>query len=360
MGRVNFNSYQMGISLESVWGFQYHPLSYRAFGLSKLDCYIGTFSVSCQWKSVDDNFIWTGSGVYGPNLRGARGSFWDELTLIRTKWASPWSLFGDFNIIRYPTERLGCQNFSQGMLDFSDFIDSHHLVDLDLEGGLYTWCSGSDQPSMSRIGRVLVSADWEEHFPNVSQKLLPRPLFDHSPILVKVGGMSRGKSSFKFENMQLKSEGFVDMVKNWWVGYFFSGPPSRILARKLKALKEDFKVWNKNIHGDVGLKKNRAMGDILKMDEKEFLGTMTPKEHHLREELKMEVERLAHLEEVSWQQKSCVLCIREGDNNTKFFHKMANSHRRRNQIKSIEVDGSRFDEESGIRHQVVQFYKSLY
>jgi hypothetical protein len=39
---------------------------------------------------------------------------------------------------------------------------------------------------------------------------------------------------------------------------------------------------------------------------------------------------------------------------------MANSHRRRNQIKSIEVDGSRFDEEAGIRHQVVQFYKSLY
>ena len=82
--------------------------------------------------------------MYGPNLRGARGSFWDELSLIRTKWASPWSLFGDFNIIRYPRERLGCQNFSQGMLDFSEFIDSHHLVDLDLEGGLYTWCSGSD------------------------------------------------------------------------------------------------------------------------------------------------------------------------------------------------------------------------
>uniref|UniRef100_A0A2N9GYT9 DC1 domain-containing protein n=1 Tax=Fagus sylvatica TaxID=28930 RepID=A0A2N9GYT9_FAGSY len=110
----------------------------------------------------------------------------------------------------------------------------------------------------------------------------------------------------------------------------------------------------------MGLKKNRAMGDILRMDEKEFLGTMTPEEHHLREELKMEVERLAHLEEVSWRQKSRVLCIREGDNNTKFFHKMANSHRRRNQIKSIEVDGSRFDEESSIRHQVVQFYKSLY
>ncbi len=236
------------------------------------------------------------------------------------------------------------------MLDFSEFIDSHHLVDLPLEGGLYTWCSGSDQPSMSRIDRVLVSTDWEEHFPDVSKKLLPRPLSDHSPILVEA---ARGKSSFKFENMWLKSEGFVDMVKGWWAGYSFNGPPSRKLARKLKALKEDLKLWNKNTYGDVGLKKNRAMGDILRLDEKEFQGGLTPEERLVREDLKIEVERLAHLKEVSWRQKSRVLCTREGDNNTKFFHKMANSHKRHNQIKCLEVDGIRFDEESDIRHQAV-------
>ena len=55
-----------------------------------------------------------------------------------------------------------------------------------------------------------------------------------------------------------------------------------------------------------------------------------------------------------------MLCIKERDNNTKFFHKMANSHRRFNHLRTLEVDGVVFEEESEVKNQVVQFYKNLY
>ena len=56
--------------------------------------------------------------------------------------------------------------------------------------------------------------------------------------------MARGKSSFRFENMWLRSEGFVDRVHTWWNQRSCVGTPSFVLAKKLKALKEDIVQWN--------------------------------------------------------------------------------------------------------------------
>ena len=125
------------------------------------------------------------------------------------------------------------------MENFFEFIEELYLIDLLLEGGSYMWSSGSDQPSMSRIDRALVFHDWEDHYPDVIQRVLPRPISDHFTILVELGGILRGKSSFRFENMWLKMDGFKDRVHSWWNRYSFSGTPSFVLAKKLKALKED-------------------------------------------------------------------------------------------------------------------------
>ena len=137
------------------------------------------------------------------------------------------------------------------MFKFSDFIAKHLSVDLRLVGGEYTWFQDYDIPLISKIDRVLMSADWKEHFLDVTQRTLPRVVLDHCPLLVEAGGMSRGKSPFRFENMWLKVECFVDKVRLWWNGYYFVGPPSYVLACKLKALKGELKHY-KHVFGDVG------------------------------------------------------------------------------------------------------------
>uniref|UniRef100_A0A2N9GXU6 Reverse transcriptase domain-containing protein n=1 Tax=Fagus sylvatica TaxID=28930 RepID=A0A2N9GXU6_FAGSY len=328
--------------------------------VERIDSKVGMFSVSCHWKSLGDGFEWVGTGVYGPNRDDSRSELWAELVEVRNQWSQPWCIFGDFNVVRFPSERRGCVRVTPAMEEFSDFIDGFNLIDLPLNGGLYSWCNGAANPSMSRIDRVLVSTDWEEHYPDVVQKLMPKPISDHNPVLLEAGGMARGKSSFKFENMWLKVPEFVDKVQKWWSGYSYSGTPSFVLAQKLKALKGDLKEWNRLEFGDVGIKRQQLECELQAYDEKESLSSLSPEEHILREVCKAELERVAQLEEVSWRQKSRSLWLKEGDNNTKFFHKMANSHRRYNYMDKVEVDGVVFEEESEIREKVVHFYESLY
>jgi hypothetical protein len=78
------------------------------------------------------------------------------------------------------------------------------------------------------------------------------------------------------------------------------------------------------------------------------------------EECRVELEKVALLEEVSWRQKSRVLCLKEGDNNMRFFHTMANSYRRNNYMERVEVEGVVFEIESEVKEKVVKFYESLY
>ena len=47
----------------------------------------------------------------------------------------------------------------------------------------------------------------------MSQRVLPCVIFDHCPLLVEIGGVGRRRCAFKFENMWLKVEGFVEKVQ---------------------------------------------------------------------------------------------------------------------------------------------------
>ena len=128
-------------------------------------------------------------------------------------WDLPWCIGGDFNVIRFPSERSGGRRINSAMREFSDFIFERGLMDLPLSRGLCTW---SNSRSWSRIDRFLVSPDWEASHPEVLQKRLFCLCSDHFPIVLACGGNKGRRKSFKFENMWLKEEGFVERVRCWW------------------------------------------------------------------------------------------------------------------------------------------------
>jgi hypothetical protein len=60
--------------------------------------------------------------VYGPNNDNDRKLLCDELVGIMSWLEKPWCIGGDFNAIRYPSERSGDIRLSLAMREFLDFI----------------------------------------------------------------------------------------------------------------------------------------------------------------------------------------------------------------------------------------------
>ncbi|RVW38215.1 hypothetical protein CK203_090926 [Vitis vinifera] len=110
-----------------------------------------------------------------------------------------------------------------------------------LQGGAFTWSGGLNNQSWARLDRFLVSPSWLDKFSGVNQRRLPRPVSDHFPILLEGGGLRRGPSPFRFENMWLKVEGFLDLVRGWWREIEVRGTASYRLAAKTKELKQKLK-----------------------------------------------------------------------------------------------------------------------
>lgn len=52
--------------------------------------------------------------------------------------------------------------------------------------------------------------------------------------------------------------------------------------------------------------------------------------------------------------------LKEGDNNTKFFHSFAHVHRSINQISEININESLCDDLVRIEQEIIQYFKKVY
>ena len=140
----------------------------------------------------------------------------------------------------------------------------------------------------------------------------------------------------------------------------FEGNPTFVFSQKLHALKQDLKVWNKEVFGNVGGRKTILMEEINRLDALEELAVLTREDQQKREGCCEELNKVMELDEICWHQKSHAVWLKEGDRNTKFFHRLANSHRRNNFIGALNIDGHMTLDSEEITAEIVQYYQNLY
>lgn len=162
------------------------------------DSWIGDFSVSALVEDLVNNCNWIVTSVYGPNDRRLSGNFWSELDSIRNRWRGPWFLGGDWNVIRYPSEKSSGSQITSEMA-FTDWINSQSLVNLPLGGATFTWSNHQSSPTLSRLDIFLVFSDSLNLFLKDSELALPKPTSDIFPISLDSNCERWGPAPFRFE-----------------------------------------------------------------------------------------------------------------------------------------------------------------
>ena len=120
--------------------------------------------MSYKFRNISNQFEWIFTGVYGPNTDRDRIVLWEELAGLISWWDASWCIGGDFNVVRFPSEKSRQAPFISAMQEFLEFIADFGLLDTPLEGGKFTWSNNRATPSMSKLDRFLFSFEWADHF----------------------------------------------------------------------------------------------------------------------------------------------------------------------------------------------------
>ena len=302
-----------------------------------------------------------GINVYSKCDLPAKRRLWENLIRERNnRGGGAWCILGDFNVVRRRDERRGVNTEASStqvleMFLYNSFLGDMELEDLNVLGRCYTWYHPNGR-SMSRIDRMLVSKEWGQVWGEYALWVLPRDVSDHCPLVLKNGGWNWGPAPFRFNNFWLQNRDFKGVVEEAWRNQNVSSWMSFVLKEKLKCLKVTLKEWSKGEYGGMEERLVRLVEDIKNLDEKGEEGTLTEREVGLQKEMFEELWRLLKAKDALLAQRSRSRWIKEGDANSKFFHKCINLRKQRNSIKVLKENDGWATSPFEVRRKVVNYF----
>jgi hypothetical protein len=219
---------------------------------------------------------------------------------------------------------------------FNEVVEDLEVEDVNLVGRKFTWFHPNGL-SMSRIYRALVSEKWGKYWGICFLWALPRYVSDHCPLVLKTDTTDWGPKPFWFNNHWLENWKFKKVVERAWGNHDGSGWMRCVLKSKLKGLKGDIREWNKVEYGNVEMRLVSLRDDIEELDAKSEMGMLTMQEVEDRRLKFAELWRLWKSKESMLLQMSKSKWLKEGDANSKYFHRCIKSRALRNGIKTLNV-----------------------
>ncbi|XP_060189094.1 uncharacterized protein LOC132618052 [Lycium barbarum] len=300
--------------------------------------------------------------VYGFNDQAMRRSLWDAIQQINDRITGPWGIMGDFNCILKQEERLGSPVTLAEIREFTECVDRCGLQDLKSSVSYYTWSNKQkgDDRVYSKIDRVLVNTDWITLLPTSRVHFLNEGLFDHCPAIISWEDGNKGVvRQFKYFNMWSSAPDFKEKVERSWNEHSMGRKMFRVRG-KMQRLKKVLLQLNKARFSDIEVQAEKAMTRLTKCQHQIQLNPQNKQLIDKEVQLANECLKVQRARDQVLQQKCKVAWLKEGDQNTKFYHSFLKARRNTNRIFTIKnKEGVYITEVEDISRAFTEYYTEL-
>ncbi|KAL7591715.1 hypothetical protein Lser_V15G35619 [Lactuca serriola] len=316
----------------------------------------------CKISFPNNNKYVFCSFVYAANKYTERKVLWSSLKNHKGFVKDdPWVIGGDFNVILNLNESTaGSSRLTNGMVDFLDCINSLDLQDINCNGLNFTW---NQKPRgsngiLKKLDRVMGNSRLIEDFPTIYASFLPYGISDHSPVIIKIPLKMKYKVlPFKFPNVLTLCNELKPLVETHWRNEV-NGIKMFQLVQKLKILKKPIRKLFKD-QGHLSEKVTHCRKELdavqVDLDKDPFNPDLRELEAIFLGELNK-----AHAEEECFlKQKAKVSWLKEGDSNSKYFHKIVKGKINRNSIRAVLNEEGKWVEGENVPNVFIKYFSEF-
>ncbi|XP_057785445.1 uncharacterized protein LOC131002988 [Salvia miltiorrhiza] len=310
----------------------------------------------CSWQ----NILFRVAIIHGANDPILRRDLWRDLL----QFIDGNTVFmGDFNAIKGAHERLSAVTPARGpCLEFCDFINSTGFIEPASSGLFYTW-AGHRFPEHveSLLDRALVSNSFVDLWSGVSTQVLPRVTSDHSPVVfICRPRAAQRKRSFRFLNMWIDHPDFLTVVRDSWEEAVPTPCPIIKVMLKLKRLKGKLRDWNRNGFGNIDDQLATLQQELAVIQDN--IAANGYNEDNFNEEVSKQaaITTILNRKNTHLQQMSRISWLKDGDRNTKFFHRMLRFRNSCSPIGHLNIGGVISYDQKAIEQHIIEHFTTLF
>ena len=293
------------------------------------------FSCLLRWENQPR--FWHFCGFYGDPKTSNRHHTWELLQKLRIIFDGPWLVMGDFNEVLSQADKEGGGLRNETQIEaFRVSLEVCKLYPLDYVGEHFTWFRVTiDGYLTERLDWAMANEEWLDYYPNNSLRHLDYFHSDHRVLYLSFQKLEstisnkRKRSRFRFENMWIREPECKEIVKSNWVTTNQQALMSTI--SNIEQCSKQLTLWNQAKFGSLAkeIKDTHHQLAQLHNDRERVVTTGELRATELK------LNELLLKEEIFWKQRSRILWLREGDQNTKFFHQRANARNKAKLIKGM-------------------------